>query len=151
YPVLPEAGSAKLKDFDRWLGQLSGPAGAVFAHPTVAARALGEDLGLPQCPSRKSAGGPLHEADGLEWPLRLAALWQLVSAAPMRRTQQGEFFKRDLDRLLQDPLLNAPPVENLAELPDSGLLAVALAQAEGIIEEKQGELLAVGLPARWEE
>ena len=47
----------------------------------------------------------VQEADGLEWPLRLAALWQLVAAGPLRRTQQGGFFKRDLDRLGPGPAL----------------------------------------------
>src|SRR5205085_1881860 len=33
---------------------------------------------------------PVHEADGLEWLLRLAALWQ-SAAAPLRRTQTGGY------------------------------------------------------------
>src|SRR5207302_4538431 len=121
----------------------------VFAHPLVAARALGEDLGLPSL-AVEAAAGPELEADGLEWPLRLAVLWQQVAAAPLRRTQGGDFFKRDLDRLRADPLLNAPPVEGLAEVPDAGLLAIALATLEGIVRE-EGELRAGRLPEAWDE
>src|SRR5207302_106522 len=73
------------------------------------------------------------------------------AGAPLRRTQTGEFFKRDLERLRADPLLNGPPVDSLTELPDAGLLVVALALGEGILREIDGELRAVGLPAAWEE
>ena len=59
-----------------------------------------------------------QEADGLEWLLRLAVLWQQVAAAPLRRTQQGDFFKRDFERLGQDALLNAAPADQLAQVPD---------------------------------
>src|SRR5260370_16852477 len=71
--------------------------------------------------------------------------------APLGRTQQGEFFKLDLDRLRGDPFLNAPPAENLAPIPDVGLLAVALAHAEGVLECDQHDLRAAVLPAAWEE
>jgi hypothetical protein len=149
YPAAEE-NAPRLKSFEQWLAH--GADGmAVFAHPSVTARALGEDLGLPECPGATTEARGVQEADGLEWPLRLAALWQLVTAAPLRRTQQGEFFKRDFDRLVQDPLLNAPPAEALAELPDAGLLAVALAQLEGIVQEREGELVAGTLPTAWDE
>src|SRR5207253_851122 len=84
-------------------------------------------------------------ADGLELPLRLAGLWQQLVPAPLRRTQTGDFFKRDLDRLRSDPLLNAPPAQNLADLPDAGLLTVALARAENILEGDETELRAGSL------
>src|SRR5207237_3236526 len=93
----------------------------------------------------------VREADGLEWPLRLSALWQLVSAAPLRRTQGGAFFKRDLDRLRSDPVLSSAPADSLAELPDLALLAVALAEAEGVIRDCDGELCAGPLPASWDD
>ncbi len=68
---------------------------------------------------------PVLESDGLEWLLRLGALWQQVSTAPLRRTQQGGFFKRDLERLEQDPLLNDPPADRLVDLPDMGFFLAA--------------------------
>jgi hypothetical protein len=146
-PVEP----APLRNFEEWLGQGSATGFSVWAPPLVTAHALGTDLGLPECPGATSASGPVHEADGLEWPLRLAVLWQQVTAAPMRRTQQGDFFKRDLDRLRNDPLLNGPAADGLAELPDAGLLAVCLAQATGSVRDSDGELEAALLPAAWEE
>ncbi len=155
-PASPSNGQAKpaatrLRNFEQWLGQASVSGYAVFAHPSVMLRARGLDLGLPQLPSASKAAGVSFEADGLEWPLRLAALWQQTLGAPLRRTQQGEFFKRDLDRLRNDAFLNAPPSENLAPVPDVGLLAVALGQAEGVLEADQNDLQAATLPAAWDE
>jgi hypothetical protein len=82
--------------------------------------------------------------------LRLAVLWQQVAAAPLRRTQQGGFFKRDLERLEQDTLLNAPPADHLVDVPDVAFLTIALAELEGMVEEVEGELRARALPATWE-
>ncbi|MBY0528528.1 MAG: helicase-associated domain-containing protein [Gemmataceae bacterium] len=154
YPILP-TGVTRLKSFDQWLGQAGTTGLTVFAHPAVIGRALGEDLGLPDLSIASEAGlgsAPLdlapgvQEADGLDWPLRLSALWQLIAGSPMRRTQQGSFFKRDLERLCQDPLVNAPPVDGIATLPDVGLLTVALAENAGMIEQAEGELRASSLP-----
>jgi hypothetical protein len=144
----------RVVDLEHWLGHGSTSRyGFVFAHPQVLARVLGEDLGLPDCPVTEPADGALtvHEADGLEWPLRLATVWQQVLANPLRRTQQGEFYKRDLDRLRTDPIINAPLAEALAEVPEPGLLAVALAKAEELLEESDGEIRAVPLPHAWDE
>jgi hypothetical protein len=150
YPDLPAEGP-RLKNFEQWLGQASATQFGVFTHPGIMARALGEDLGLPLLPSGTTAVTGPREADGLEWPLRLAVLWQQVAGCPVRRTQTADFFKRDFDRLRADPLLNAPPTENLVELPDIGLLSVALAVLEGILQDRDGELQAGALPAAWTE
>src|SRR5947209_6484262 len=146
-PAMPLNGPAKsasprLRSFEQWLGQASASAFAVFAHPDVMRRVRGQELGLPELAGSTRPASAVHEADGLEWPLRLASLWQQTIGAPLRRTQQGEFFKRDLDRLRSDSFLNAPPADNLAEVPDVGLLAVALAQAEAILESEQSDLKA---------
>jgi hypothetical protein len=160
--------SRQLKSFEQWMAA-PGPSGlVVFAPPTIAARALGEDLGLPdlsqdeeragsgsdgKSPTASASGSfisSFQEADGLEWLLRLAVLWQQVVAAPLRRTQQGEFFKRDFERLEQDALLNAPPADQLAEVPDAAFLAIALAEQEGILADSEGELRACSLPAAWD-
>jgi hypothetical protein len=146
-----KSAATRLRNFEQWLGQASASGFAVFTHPAVMLRARGGDLGLPQLPSNTKPASGSFEADGLEWPLRLAALWQQTLGAPLRRTQQGEFFKRDLDRLRNDAFLNAPPSENLAPVPDLGLLAVALGQAEGVLEADQNDLKAATLPAAWEE
>jgi hypothetical protein len=150
YPFLNTSVSS-LGSFEEWLGQAGGVDLRVFAHPGVAARALGEPLGMPELRPAKVTGLAIHETDGLEWPLRLAVLWQQANAAPLRRTQQGDFFKRDLERLRQDNLLNGPPADNLSELPDLPLLAVALAENEGLLTHDDGEVRAAPLPAFWEE
>ena len=141
----------RLRSFEQWLGQASATGFTVFTHPTVMERARGHDLDLPDLSSDSKPASPVQEADGLELPLRLAGLWQQLVPAPLRRTQTGDFFKRDLDRLRSDPLLNAPPAQNLADLPDAGLLTVALARAENILEGDETELRAGSLPAVWEE
>jgi hypothetical protein len=166
-PSTNGAASKKLKSFEQWMAA-PGPAGLlVFAPPAITARALGEDLGLPDLsegrtgsvscrvgnvshPTAYAAGPPVHEADGLEWLLRLAVLWQQVSAAPLRLTQHGEFFKRDFERLGQDALLNAAPADQLADVPDAAFLAIALAEQEGILVNFDGELRAGQLPPVWD-
>jgi hypothetical protein len=149
--LYPEFGDhvAPLRSFEQWLGQASATGFAVFAHPHVTARAVGENLGLPDCPGLVREAAAAHEADGLEWLLRLAIVWQQVLVAPLRQTQQGEFFKRDLDRLHSDALLNAPFPESPVAMPDAGLLAIALAKSEGVLQDSGGELHAAALPAWW--
>jgi hypothetical protein len=150
YPLLPE-GMARLRNFEQWLGQGSVSEYWVFAHPFVTERALGEDLFLPELSGATSRVTSIGEADGLEWLLRLAVLWQQVAQAPLRRTQNEDFFKRDLDRLRTDPLLNAPPADTLAQIPDLSLLAVALAVKGGLLNDVDGELRVGTLPAAWNE
>src|SRR5262249_6865623 len=109
YPEIAPAASAngsgpapgvRLRDFDRWLTQTEGRRLTVFAHPLVTGRLSLQDLALPECPGQAApksadrspwASAP-QEADGLEWPLKLAVLWQQVASSPLRRTQQGGFF-----------------------------------------------------------
>jgi hypothetical protein len=86
----------------------------------------------------------------LEWLLRLAVLWQQVAAAPLRQTQQGGFFKRDVERLQQDALLNSPSADRLVDVPDAAFLTIALAQEEGVVVEAEGELRAGPVPAVWD-
>jgi hypothetical protein len=157
--LYPEVGPGcrLLRDFDTWLTQTTPAALCVFAHPGVTARLVGQDLGLPNLAAHGKARldvglapGPVQEADGLEWPLRLAALCQLLKAGPLRLTQQGDFFKRDLDRLRQDGLLGATPADSPVEIPDVALLVVALALAENVVVESDGELQVGALPASWE-
>jgi hypothetical protein len=162
YPVLglgaEPAPSVRVRTFDQWLA--GGGALTVFTPPQVAARAVGEELGLPDL-SRPEEGAPdlgrappelmAQEADGLEWLLRLGALWQQVSAAPLRRTLQGGFFKRDQERLEQGSLLTGPPADRLADVPDLGFFIAALAVQEGIVREADGELRAGDLPVAWAE
>jgi len=143
-------GKHRLKDFEIWLGLANPP--LVFAHPAVMERALDDQLPLPECPGAVALGETTpQEADGLEWLLRLGILWQQVEASPLRRTQQHDFFKRDLDRLQADPLLSPPPTDSLGELPDPGLFAVALALASGLLQEKEGEIQSGSFEPAWSE
>src|SRR5262249_32689542 len=138
--------SASLHSFQQWLACAGATGYTVFAPPLVLSRALGEELGIPECSAVDVGTSAIHEADGLECPQRLAVVWQQLNAGSLRRTQQGDFFKRDLDRLRSDPMLNASPADNLGEIRDLALLAVALAQALGIVVPEDGELAAGKLP-----
>ncbi|HMF15186.1 MAG TPA: hypothetical protein VKE94_22885, partial [Gemmataceae bacterium] len=139
----------QVRSFEAWLGS-SPDGGWVLVPPAMAARARGEEIAFPDAPRGVPAKEPTFESDGLEWPVRLAVTWQQVVGAPLRRTQQGDFFKRDAERLDQDSLLNAPAVEGLAELPQPGRLAVALAESLGILQAAEGELRAGDLPETWD-
>src|SRR5262245_42523064 len=55
YPEL-SADAPPLDDFTTWLGGAGVMSAEVFAHPAVAARARGEELGLPDLASRASDG-----------------------------------------------------------------------------------------------
>jgi hypothetical protein len=143
YPDQPANG--KLKNLDAWLAQ----APRVFVPPIVPQRLAGEELGIEPFESL-SRVGPTQEADGLEWLLRLAVLQQIVQPSPLRRTQSGDFFKRDLDRLRGDALLGTPVGDALEPLQDAELFAVALARAAGVLDERDGELKAAAFPASWQ-
>ncbi len=168
-PVFPP-GFPPLEDFAAWLGGAGTLNAEVFAHPAVAARARGEDLGLPDLanpdrerPESPVAGvaggvGPMHPtvpgsprmADGLDWPLRLAAGWQQVHAAPVRFTQANTLFKKDLARLQTDEVLSAPPADLPVGVADAGVLALLWAVAAGLLAETGGELTAVPFPPVWD-
>jgi hypothetical protein len=148
YPDLPDHGPTLLS-FELWLHQAAAVEFAVIAHPLVGARAVGEDLGLPECLATTPESTAVHEADGLDWPLRLAVLWQQVAAGPLRLTQQGDLFKRDWDRLRSEPLLNGSAGETTVDIPDAGPLTLTLARIEGLLQEASGELRAGPLPATW--
>ncbi len=151
FPTLPD-GLTRLKSFEQWIGQAGSTGLSVFAPPSITSRALGDDLGVPDLATPMPPLNPgAQEADGLEWPLRLAVLWQRVAAGPLRRTQTGGFFKRDLERLTLDPLLNDPPSDSLATLPQTGMLAAALAEILGIVRTVEGELRVAEVPATWQE
>src|SRR5262249_44773779 len=74
-----------------------------------------------------------------------------IGARALRRTQRGEFFKRDRERLGQDSPTSARPAGGRPASPDAGFLAVALAEVESILHEGDGELQAGNLPDGWEE
>ncbi len=147
----PPPARARVKGFETWLGAAAGRMPHVVAAPLAVRRALAGDLGLPECPVLADAGAGgerAQEADGLEWPLRLATMHQRVLGAPLRRTQQGDFFKRDLERLGDDPILNTPP-DAPATLPEPARLAAAMALASGLLHERDNELTAGTFSPAW--
>jgi hypothetical protein len=149
HPELPPGGR-EFAAFESWLGSTGVLHATVFAHPAVAARARGEDLGLPDI--GEPLGGltpPTRQADGLDWPLRLAVIWQEVDQSPVRLTQADTLFKRDLTRLQTDAVLSAPAADQLAELPDAGVLALFWARAAGLLAEEDSELRAAPFPPSW--
>jgi hypothetical protein len=152
-PSRPASKAAgRLKSFDLWLGHTGGVQPAVIALSEITSRAMTRGVAFPACPRPVTLHEPvIHEADGLDWPLRLAALWQQVHQAPLRRTQTAGFFKRDLDRLHSDALLNAAPPNALMAVPDPALLAVVLATGEGLLEVIDSDLRAGAFPPSWEE
>ncbi len=135
--VSPQSG--KLRSFEQWL-VLATPVPWIWAPPLVVNRCLSEPLPLPTVAVEEISSPVVLEADGMEWLLRVAVLLQQVRAAPLRRTQQRDFFKRDLERLRTDPLLAANPSDALTEVPDTGLFVVALALAMGRLVETEGEI-----------
>ena len=70
-------------------------------------------------------------------------------ATPLRRTQQRDLFKRDLDRLRNDGLLGAKPADAMSDLPDPGLFTTALGLALGLIEDRDGDLIAGAFSPAW--
>lgn len=115
-----------------------GGAGAmVFPHPAAsfAARTVvPEGSALP----RAGAIRLVRETDGLEPILRLAVVWQRVAEAPLRQTQNGAFYKRDRERLEDDPAVAGPISDALEPLPDMPALWLSLARRVGLLESEPG-------------
>jgi hypothetical protein len=150
YPQLAGR-TSQLTSIAAWLNQAPAQPLAVIAVPLAAVRSRGEDLGLSPLPSEELGSATPQEADGFEWLLRLAVVWQFVREGALRRTQQGGLFKRDLDRLQTHPLLSTAPSESLAPLPAPEMLTVALARAEGVLHFEPEEIRAGELPVTWDD
>jgi hypothetical protein len=134
--------SGPVRSAEEWLAGASTQPLVVRIALLAAARATREPLELPKVDFDILPAATL-EADGLEWPLRLAVAWQLLRGAPLRLTQQGGFFKRDLDRLRAHPILGTPPAEHIGEVPDASLLAIALAEALKLLTREGEQVRAV--------
>ena len=93
---------------------------------------------------------PIRAADGLDWPLRLAAVWQQVLNSPVRSTQGNTLFKKDLARLQTDEVLSGRWAGEVAHPPDLGVLALLWAAAGGLLAEASGELTATPFGETWE-
>src|SRR5262245_51468154 len=150
YPQLAGR-TAQLTSISAWLNQAPVQPLSVVVVPLAAVRARGEDLHLTPLPNDDLSTASPQEADGFEWLLRIAVAWQFVREGPLRRTQQGGLFKRDLDRLQAHSLLSTPPAESIGPLPAPEALAVAMAKAEGVLQFESEEIRAGELPVVWED
>lgn len=162
FPEIPNE-IRSLRDFTEALSPDGMQHTWVFTHPFVAQRAIIDTWGLGEDRGRKTEGGQDHSvlglpssvlplSDGLDWPLRLALVWQqTVAGGPMRLTQGGALFKREWSRIQSHEVLNTPLAETIAEVPDKGLLALGLAQAVGLLDEHDLELHAKPFPLAWDE
>jgi hypothetical protein len=149
FPALG-AGASGLRTFEQWLVRSGNLEAVAIVVPSITDRAGVEEVGLPGLAPAREEPASILETDGLDWPLRLAVLWQQVREAPLRLTQQGGFFKRDFDRLRTEPLLAGEGGDAVIPIPDAGLLAVSLARALGIVQEANGELRSTSLPPEWD-
>ncbi len=89
-------------------------------------------------PPRSGPVRQVRESDGLEPILRMAVVWQRVADAPLRQTQQGTLYKRDRDRLEDDPVIAGPIADALEPLPDMPAFWLALARGVGLLESEAG-------------
>jgi hypothetical protein len=148
YPI--PGSNLPITDLNAWVAVALTQRLEVYAPPVITARARGDDWGVPTLPT---AAAPLtaHEADGLDWLLRLGAFWQEVRQSPLRLTMNGGLFKRDLQRLQTDPRFQTKIDDWSVELPDGALLWTALAKSEGLVLTQSAELHAGTFPAHWDE
>src|SRR5262249_411024 len=77
----------------------------------------------------------------------LGALWQRAGAEPIRQTQQGTLYKRDRERVLEDPVLAGPIADAMATLPDLAGFWLSLARRLGLVEpDASGPRLMAAAP-----
>ncbi|RUL83792.1 helicase-associated domain-containing protein [Tautonia sociabilis] len=144
-PADPDAPVTPL-DRDRVLGM------RLVAHPDVleSARVL-----APGGDGPPPIDEPVHlvrEADGLEPVLRLASLWQLADASPFKRTRQGDLYKRDRQRLDEDPALSGPIADVLCPPDDPVSPWLHLSRAVGLlVDEPNSDRLLAASPDFWSE
>jgi hypothetical protein len=139
---------------DDLAGVVEGPSTATLslrAHPGAMALAR-TILPEPALPAGINQVRQVRETDALEPILRLAALWQRMDEAPLRQTQQGMLYKRDRERVEDDPTLAGPIADALEPLPDMAPLWLSLALAVGLAErDTAGERISAAKPEFWDE
>ncbi len=150
FPELSDERS-RLRSFEEWLGRASATGYRLLAHPLVTARALSHGLKLPPLKQTSTKAKETREADGLDFFLRFGVLWQQVRAAPLRLTQQGQFFKKDHERLLDDSLLTGCSVEEPTPLPHLVYLVLSLGLGCGLFGEEEAQVDAGEFPACWQD
>jgi hypothetical protein len=128
---------------------------SLLAHPAALAAAR-TVLPVGSAPALAGPVDHVREADGLEPVLRLAALWQRVAEMPLRETQQATLYKRDRERLEDDPVLAGPIADALEPLPDMAALWLELARRMGLVmgesgTEGDGDRVIAAPPDYWAE
>ena len=120
----------------------------LLIHPALAS---GARIQPPTAPALRvcEAVVRVRESDGLEPILRLAALWQRLGAEPARLTQSGSLYKRDRERLEEDPVISGPFVDALADAGDVGGLLLELAKRIGLIRLDQDRETLMAAPAEF--
>lgn len=147
FPVLSEQ-TTRFGSFGYWLSTATEGPLYVLVPRQIAGRVRPPEGDWPELGEHLALARPM-QADGLDWLLRLGVLWQQVRSVPFRRTQGGGLFKRDVERLTQDGLLNARSADALIELPDLGFLLAEVAERLGLLVPIDSELRAIRLPEEW--
>jgi hypothetical protein len=140
-----------IADFETELSRPASSALRVRIHPTVAGTAR---VRIPAgtLPRTAAPVSQVREADGLEAILRLAVLWQRVAQEPLRQTQHGTVYKRDRERLRDDPALVDPITDSLASMPDLFDFWLFLGRRMGLIrQDRSTDRLRAAPFAFWDE
>jgi hypothetical protein len=148
--LFPETTETNITDFTNWIGAAGQLNAVVFTHPSIADRVRDEPLKLPVLPSEVIHETP-RPADGWDWLLRLAVVWQQVRAASVRLTQSFALFKRDLARLQADPLLSTASPQELLPAVEAGVLALFWAVEAKLLNNVEGELKPGPIQVRWDQ
>jgi hypothetical protein len=141
--------SAPVDDFQAILNQGNQNWVRFRIHPAVP-RGIRTVRPAAQLPKAGGSIAQIRESDGLEPIVRLGALWQRVRVEPLRQTNHGTLYKRDRDRLADDPVLAGPIADALQPLPDAPALWLALAEHMGLITpDPAGERILAAPPEYW--
>lgn len=148
--ALSRGDAGPVRDAEAALETAAAAGSSLVAHPAAlaASRTSRPEGELP----RSEPVRTVREADGLEPILRSAVVWQKVAEAPLRQTQQGTLYKRDRDRLEDDPVLAGPISDAIEPLPDMPAFWLLLARGVGLLESEPGaERVTAARPAFWAE
>ncbi len=139
-----------LNHFQQWLSEDAIQNGRFFLHPSLIMRAANFHPDWPILEPSVPESKIVHTCDGLDFFLRIGVVHQQLSHTPIHLTQAKLFYKRDLTKLQNDPLLNAPIVNHLTDLPDAGILFIQLALLWRIIQDTDNELKACPMIDGWQ-
>ncbi len=123
----------------------------VLIHPAVPA-VIRTTTPAGKLPAVVSAVAQVRESDGLELILRLGALWQRIGIEPLRQTHQGVLYKRDRERIEEDPVLAAQFSDAPEAVCDPAAFLLTLARRVGLVEpDSAGERLMAAPIEFWDD